>query len=131
MTYDHLREAALPRALSNAVADLADLVQKELRLAKAEVTAKITNKMMAGVWFAVAGLMGLIVLLLLLQALVFWIASFGFSMHASALMTAVLVAIVAGGAFLKGRADAAEDMTPERTIRQVRQDVATVQDRLS
>ena len=49
MAHDRLKNATLPQALSEVVADLADLFQKELRLAKAEISAKISTKLSAGI----------------------------------------------------------------------------------
>jgi hypothetical protein len=43
MAYERLKDTALPHALSDVVADLADLFQKELRLAKAEVLSKVST----------------------------------------------------------------------------------------
>ncbi|MEA2934168.1 MAG: hypothetical protein QOD74_814 [Variibacter sp.] len=131
MALEQIKEAALPRALTHVVADLADLLQKEVRLAKAELSANVSAKVRAGVWMSVAALFGVFVLLLLVQALVFWIASRGFSLHAASLMTAVGFGVLALLAFMKGRADAGRDLAPTRTIQQVRQDISTVKDRLS
>lgn len=38
---DNLKNSVLPRALSDVVADLADLLQKEIGLARAEMSAKL------------------------------------------------------------------------------------------
>jgi len=46
---DHLKNSALPRALSDVVSDLADLFQKEIRLARAELSEKLSLKIRAGV----------------------------------------------------------------------------------
>ena len=54
-----LKNQALPRALSDVVADLADLFQKELRLAKAELSEKLSIKAWAGVWMAAAAFFAL------------------------------------------------------------------------
>ena len=37
MAHERLKDSTLPHSLSEVVADLADLFQKELRLAKAEI----------------------------------------------------------------------------------------------
>ena len=55
MAHERLKNATLPHALSEVVSDLADLFQKELRPAKAEISAKITTKLSAGIWMAAAG----------------------------------------------------------------------------
>ena len=60
MALERIKDAALPQAVSDVVADLADLFQKEIRLARAELSAKITTKLHAGLWMSVAGILGLI-----------------------------------------------------------------------
>ena len=55
---DHLKNSALPRALSEVVSDLADLFQKEIRLARAELSEKLSLKIRAGVWISVAAGLG-------------------------------------------------------------------------
>ena len=126
-----LKNQALPRALSDVVADLADLFQKELRLAKAELSEKLSIKAWAGVWMAAAAFFALFAVILVVQAAVFAVATFGFAMHWSCLIVATVLAAVGAAAFAKGRADAAEDLTPNRTIHQVKQDVAIAKEQLS
>jgi hypothetical protein len=41
MAIDHLQNSGLTRAVTDLLADLAELLQKELRLAKTEITEKI------------------------------------------------------------------------------------------
>jgi hypothetical protein len=131
MPYEHLKSSTLPRTLSDVVADFADLLQKEVRLARAELSAKLTTKLQAGVWFGVAAILGLVCAFLLLQALVFGIASFGIAMHWSCLIVAALVGLAAAFAFYKGRADAQEPLTPDRTIEQIKRDIATTKEQLT
>ena len=126
-----LKNQALPRALSDVVADLADLFQKELRLAKAELSEKLSIKAWAGVWMAAAAFFALLAVILVVQAAVFAVATFGFAMHWSCLIVAAVLAAVGAAAFAKGRADAAEDLTPNRTIHQVKQDIAIAKEQLS
>ena len=131
MALEHTKQATLPRMLSTVVGDLADLVQKELQLARTEIVDKLSTKLQASVWMAIAGVFGLITLLLLIQAAVFAIASFGIELHWSCLIVAVAVAILATIAFLKGRSDAQEEITPTRTINQIKQDISTAKEQLS
>jgi hypothetical protein len=128
---EDLRNSALPRALADVIGDLADLVQKEVRLARTELTEKLSLKLRAGVWMAVAGVLGLCVLLLILQAAVFAIASQGIALYWSCLIVAAVVAAAAGAAFAKGRADASEDLAPTHAIRQVKQDIAFAKEQLT
>ena len=131
MALEHTKQATLPRILSTVIGDIADLVQKEMRLARTEIVDKLSTKLQASIWMAAAGVLGLIALLLLVQAAVFAIASFGIELHWSCVIVAAIMAVVAGAAFLKGRSDAKEDITPTRTITQVKRDISTAKEQLS
>ena len=128
---DRLKNTALPRALSDVVGDLADLFQKEIRLARTELSEKLSNKLRAGIWISAAAAFGVGAALLVLQALVFAIASYGIALHWACLIVAAALAALGGFAFAMGRADAAEALTPTRTIHQVKQDFATAKEQLS
>ena len=128
---DRLKDTALPRALSDVVSDVADLFQKELRLARTELSEKLSNKLRAGIWMSASAAFGGAAALLILQALVFAIASYGIAMHWACLIVAAALAALGGFAFAMGRADAVEDLTPTRTIHQVKQDFATAKEQLS
>ena len=78
-----------------------------------------------------AAALGLFALLVLVQAAIFGIASgFGIALHWSCLAVAALLAVMAATAYAKGRADAKEELTPTRTIYQVKQDIATAKEQL-
>jgi uncharacterized membrane protein YqjE len=131
MAYERLKNATLPHAFSEVVADIADLFQNELRLAKAEISEKITTKLTAGIWMSAAGVLALMALFILLQALIFAIASAGIAMHWSCLIVAVGLSVIAAAAFFKGRADAQDDLTPDRTIHQIKRDISTAKEQLT
>jgi hypothetical protein len=131
MGYERLRNTTLPHVLSEVVADAAELFQRELRLAKAEISEKITTKLTAGIWTAAAGALALMAVFIVLQAVIFAIASAGLAMHWSCLIVAAGLAAIAAAAYFKGRADAKADLTPDRTIHQVKRDISTVKEQLS
>jgi hypothetical protein len=131
MALDRLKDGSLPDALSSVVGDLADLFQKEMRLARAELSAKLATKLQAGVWMSAAGVLGLVAALLVVQAAVFGIASYGIALHWASLIVAGAVAVLAAAFFLKGRSDAKEELAPTRTINQVKRDIATAKEHLS
>ena len=131
MALDRLKEAALPHVVSNVVADLADLFQKEMRLARAELSAKLATKLQAGVWMSAAGIMGFVAALLIVQAAVFAIANHGIAVHWACLIVAGAVIVLAAVFFFKGRSEAKEELTPTRTINQVKRDIAIAKEHLS
>ena len=127
---DHIKNTALPRAAADVFGDFADLIQKELRLAKAEISEKIAAKLRAGLLMGLAGGIGFIALLLVIQGIVFGISSTGIALHWSCLIVAAVLAIVGAAAFAKGSADAHEEITPTRTLHQIKQDIATAKEQL-
>jgi hypothetical protein len=129
--YERIKETALSLTFAEVVADLADLFQKEVRLAKAEINAKITAKLNAGIWTFVAGGLFLMAFFIVLQAIIFAIVSFGLPMHWACLIVAGALFVVAGGAFVKGRAEAREPAMPDRTIQQVKRDVSMAKEQLT
>ena len=131
MALERIKDAALPHTVSDLVADLADLFQKEMRLARAELSDKITTKLQAGIWMSAAAVLALIAGLLVVQAVVFGITSYGIALHWSCLIVAGVLAAIAVMSFFKGRSDAKEELAPTRTINQVKQDIATAKEQLS
>jgi uncharacterized protein YacL len=130
MVHD-LRNSGLVQALSDLLGDLADLLRKELQLAKAEITEKIVSRLRASVWMVVAGVLGMVAALLLVEAAVFAIASFGIALHWSCLIVAAVLAAAAAAAFFQGRSEAQDELLPTRTARQISQDIRTVKEQLT
>lgn len=131
MAHDRLRNSGLTQAFTDLLADLADLVQKELQLAKAEVTEKITSRLRASMWMVAAGLLGLIAGLLVVEAAVFAIGSFGLALYWSCLLVAAVLAAAAIAAFYYGRSVAEGDLLPKRSVRQISQDIRTAKEQLT
>jgi len=81
MVGDQLKTSTVASALGHVVGDLTDLVQKEMRLAQAEFSANLSAKLEGGVWLAAAAFLAGIAFLLVVQAAVFAIASYGVPIH--------------------------------------------------
>ena len=131
MAHESLRNSGLTQALTDLLADLANLLRKELQLAKTEITEKIVSRLRASVWMVVAGVLGMIAVLLLLEAVVFAIASFGIALHWSCLLVAAVLAAAAAAAFFQGRAAAQDELLPTRTAKQISQDIKTAKEQLT
>jgi uncharacterized membrane protein YgcG len=131
MAHERLRNSGLAQALSDLLADLADLLQKELQLAKTEITEKITSRLRASVWMGVAGVVGMVAALLLVEAAVLAIASFGLALHWSCLLVAAVLAAGAAAAFYHGRSIAEDELLPTRTAKQISQDIKTAKEQLT
>jgi len=126
-----IKNTAMVGALSDVVEDLADLFQKEVRLAKAELSEKVSTKLRAGVWMSLTGAFALCAALVLIEAAVFAISSYGLALDWSCLIVAATLVVAAAGAYAIGSADARASVTPTRTLRQVRQDVVAAKERHS
>ena len=131
MAYEQLKRSTLLESSSAIIADFSDLFRKEIRLAQAEMSEKFASKIRGGVWMLVAGLLGLVAILLIVQALVFAVASYGIALHWACLIVAGILGAVGGLAYFQGRADAEESLLPTRTINQIKQDIATTKEQLT
>jgi hypothetical protein len=131
MAYEQLKHSTLLESSSAILADFSDLLQKEMRLARAEMSEKFATKIRGGVWKLAAGILGLIAIFLMVQALVFAIASYGVALHWACLIVAGLLGAVGGLAYSRGRADAEANLLPTRTINQIKQDIATTKEQLT
>jgi uncharacterized membrane protein YgcG len=131
MALDHLQNSGLTRGLTDLLADLAELVQKELQLAKTEIAEKITARLRASAWIVAAGVLGMVAALLIVEAAVFAIASFGLALYWSCLVVAAILAAGAAAAFYHGRSLTEEELLPSRTARQITQDIKTAKEQLT
>jgi len=128
MAHDSLRDSALVRAVTDLMSDLSDLVQKEMRLARAEIAHKLTIRLRAGAWMAVAGLLAVTAFLLIVEGAVFALVSAGFAIAWSCLAVAALLVALAAFTFYFGRAGGARDFTPTRTVRQFNEIMKTAKE---
>jgi Putative Actinobacterial Holin-X, holin superfamily III len=124
--------SSLPNAFSRVITDLADLMQKEMRLARAELSEKLSITIRAGVWMSVAAVLAILAALLVVQACVLGLsAATGIALHWSSLIVAALLAAGGGAAFAKGKADVPEQLAPDRAINQVKQDIAVAKEQFT
>jgi hypothetical protein len=112
-----LPNLSLSEAVSRVVSDLADLMQKEMRLAKAEIANKLSIGFRAGVWMSAAAVFSLS-------------AATGLALHWSSLIVAAALAAIAAASFAKGKADAPA-LAPDRAIHQVKRDIAVAKEQFS
>ena len=124
--------SSLPNAFSKVVTDLADLMQKEMQLARAELSEKLSISIRAGVWMSAAAVLAITSGFLIVQASVLGLsAATGVALHWSCLIVAAVLAAAAGAGFSKGRADVPEQLTPDRAINQVKQDIAVAKEQFT
>lgn len=116
--------------LSTLFSDFSDLVSKEIALAKGELSRNISDKVSGSVWMVVAGVIFLVALLTAVAGLVFLIASFGLALHWSAFIVAGAFALIGLIMFFAGKSKMSGDTMPERSMRQVKQDVRVVKEQM-
>ena len=122
----------LPDAFSKVVTDLADLLQKEMRLARAELTQKLSLGIRAGLWMTIAGVLAIFAALLVIQACVLGLAATtGIALYWSSLIVAAVLGLGATSAFLKGRTETPDQFTPGRTLNQVKRDLTAGKEQLT
>src|ERR1700704_1153019 len=119
MERESLRDTGLVRALTDLMADVKVLLQNEMRLAGAELKTKLAARLQASVWMAIAGLLGFIAILLLVEGAVLVLATLGLSLYGSCFLVAIAIGALAAILFFYGRSLAEEDMLPTRTLKQM------------
>jgi hypothetical protein len=130
MAHDHLRDSTLVRAVTDLVQDLADLVQKEVRLARSEIAHKLTLGVQAGIRLAIAAVLAFMGALLVIQGVVLALAATGLPLHWSCFVVAAVLLVAAAIAYYSGRAAGSEDWTPVRTVRQFNETIRTAKEHL-
>jgi hypothetical protein len=129
---EQLKYTSLPAAFSDVVTDLANLIQKEIGLARAELSEKLSITIRAGVWMSVAAILAIVAALLVVQACVLGLsAATGIALHWSSLIVAAVLAAAGGAAFAKGKADVPEQLAPDRALNQVKQDIAVAKEQFT
>jgi uncharacterized membrane protein YqjE len=131
MALDAVRNSALTRTVVDLIGDFSQLVQKEIQLARVEVTEKVTTALQAGVWMAIACATGFLAAILLVEGAVFALVDFGFAIHWACLGMAVLLLLFAGIFFAYGRSGMRQNFTPQRTLTHIAADARTIKEKLT
>ncbi|HUZ67498.1 MAG TPA: phage holin family protein [Beijerinckiaceae bacterium] len=129
MTHDPFERPSAVNLIASAFSDLADLLQKEIALARAEVTEKALAAVRASALFAVAAFLGLVALLLVIEGCVFVLAALGLALYWSCFLVAVVIAVIAAGLVFYARSRGGS-LFPDRTVGQVREDIRTAKEQL-
>ena len=88
-------DRSLKELLSDLTTSVTTLVRKEIQLARAETSEKITQSMVAIGAIAAGGILALSALIVLLQALVIAIAELGVPPALASLIVGLVVAVIA------------------------------------
>jgi hypothetical protein len=116
-------DRSLKELLGDLSGSISTLFRKEIQLARAETSEKITQSMVAMGAIAGGAILALAALLVLLQALVIAISELGVPPGWASLIVGVIVAAIAYFMIHKGTNDLkASSLAPNRTIDSLRRD---------
>jgi hypothetical protein len=115
------------RSLGDLFGDLSrqlgTLVQKEIQLAKTEMTARVTTVGRDAAMMGAGGALAYAALLLGLMALAFLLAELITSTWLGFLIVAIVVGVIAAVLIQRGRAELQRtDLTPRQTIETIKED---------
>lgn len=121
------------RSIADLIGDLSGnvstLISKEIQLARAETSEKVSQGMGAVSSILGGAVLALAALIVLLQALVIALTNAGIPAGWSALIVGVIVAGIAYALIHKGTSDLqARNLAPERTIDSLKQDAYTLKE---
>lgn len=118
-----------PTMLVDTLRQFSSLIQGELKLARAEMSAIVTRAGIGVSFLAVAMLMALVALNVLASAAVAYIAANGPSVGLAALIVGGALLLIAFGFALAGKSRLSpEALTPERTAESVCQDISAMKE---
>jgi hypothetical protein len=122
---------SIPTLVSDALAQVADLVRAEVRLAKTEMAEKVNSAVAAGASVAIGGVLLLAALFLFLQGVVAVLVTLGVHPTLSIFIVAVVTAIIGYVVLRKGlNALSASQIVPDRTVRSLEKDAAVAKEQV-
>ncbi len=129
--HDRVANSDLLRTFGETLGSLSDLVQKEIRLARAELQQMLASKLQASTWAVAAGVAALLAAILIVEAAVFALVALGLSMPWACLAVAAILIVASVLSFFQARGLARSGPAPRRVVGQVAQDIQTVKERLT
>ena len=122
---------SLPELFGNLVTQLSTLFRKEVQLARAEVGEKVGQATGSIAYLAVGGVLLLAALVILLEALVAFLAYLGVPVPWARLIVGVVVALVGYALVRSGMSGLkASDLVPNRTVEQLSRDAAVAKEQV-
>src|SRR5918996_2257000 len=122
-------DRSLKDLLGDLTGNITTLFRKEIQLARAETSEKISQVAYAIGSIAAGGILALAALIVLLQALVIAITTAGVPAGWSSLIVGAVVAAIAYGLIHKGTSDLkASNLAPSRTMDSIKRDAHVVKE---
>ena len=131
MPHDRLANSDFLRTLSDVLGDFSELLQKEIRLARAELSQMLAAKLQASGWAIAAVVAALLAAILIVETAVFALVALGFKPPWACLSVAVILSVGAALAFLQARRLAQNGLGAPHVLGQVTQDIHTIKERLT
>jgi drug/metabolite transporter (DMT)-like permease len=127
----HSDERSLKELLADLTHSVTTLFRKEIELARAEISEKLSEAGVAVGSLAAGGILGLAALIVLLQALVLALTELGLAPAWASLIVGGVVAIIAFALIYKGMNDLkASNLAPTRTVEALKRDVHMVKEQV-
>lgn len=125
------RERPITSVLTEIISELAFLVQTEIRLAKTEISEKVSGAASGAGLIGAAAILLLAGLFLILFSAVRWLAIAGIPEQWGFLIVGAIVLAIGGGMTWKGMDNLkAKALVPKRTIAQVREDISVMKEQV-
>jgi drug/metabolite transporter (DMT)-like permease len=126
-----IQERSVPALFSDLIENVTTLFRKEVQLAKTELSEKASQVGTASTSIGVGGVILLGALIMLLHAIVAWIAVAGLGPQWGYLIVAVVVGIIGYVALQKGISNLkAARLMPTRTVEQLQRDAAVAKEQV-
>jgi len=123
-----IRHSAMGHAVGDVLQDVSELVQKELRFARAELTSNLNAVVWKVAGIIIAAVFALVALLALTEAAVFALVSQGMPLHFACLVAGGAAAMIAVIAYTASRSRAS--VSPSRTLQHIGADIRTAKEHL-
>ncbi len=122
---------SLPELFGNLVTQLSTLFRKEVQLASAEVSEKVGQATGSVAYLAIGGVLLLAALIILLEAVVAFVASLGVPEPWARLIVAVVVALIGYALVRSGMSGLkSSNLVPNRTVEQLSRDAAVAKEQV-
>ena len=126
-----MTERSVPSLFSDLIDNVTTLFRKEVQLAKTELSEKAGQAANASVSVGIGGALLLAALIILLHAVVAWLARAGVPPHWGFTIVAVVVAIIGYVVLRKGVDNLkTTNLMPSRTVDQLQRDAATAKEQI-
>jgi uncharacterized membrane protein YqjE len=128
-----IRETTHPltSAITRAVSDIAYLLQTEIRLARTELSEKLGKVASGGILIGAGAVLALAGLIVLLLAIVQWLAIAGLPLEWSLLLVGAVVLALGALLLMKGTNNMkGSALVPHRTIDQLKADLSIVKEQM-